>query len=61
MRTFLEDHWGITNVYYCNDQSIQSIEKKFTEMKSLASHAGELKSTLFAVVYYSGHGTIRGR
>lgn len=43
------------------DKDIGKIEDKFTELNTLAANAATYKSIALIFVYYSGHGTIRGK
>jgi hypothetical protein len=60
MRSFLEDQWGF-EVDYAPDKDLQKVEDKYNALTTLAASAAEYKSVLFVVIYYSGHGTIRGK
>jgi hypothetical protein len=60
MRSFLEDEWEF-EVDYLADKDIGKIEDKFKDLQTLAANAATYKSIALIFVYYSGHGTIRGK
>jgi hypothetical protein len=60
MRKFLEEKWDC-EIDYLSDKKIDLIEDKFKELSNFAKYAQSFHQAAFLFVYYSGHGTIRGK
>jgi hypothetical protein len=60
MREFLENNWNF-EVDMLKDTTLGRIEQKFEELTNTAKMAANFKSIALFFIYYSGHGTIRGR